>query len=161
MRYLGLDVGDERIGVSLSDETGTLARPLSTLERRSGPSSYYLLKDTIDRHGVQVVVVGLPLLEDGSEGKQVRSTRAYVAGLQTHVVTTIKYWDERYTTARAKDILASSTKRASHRDKRRSVDSIAAAVILQEYLDQRSGSASEAHPARQDELNRATASDPE
>lgn len=149
MRYMALDVGDERIGVALSDQTGYLARPLEIVARRPGPSSFLHLAAIIAEQGVGTIVVGLPLMPDGSEGEQVRSTRAYVAGLTQHVTVPIVYWDERLTTFRAREIIdeqdaghgrrgrAMSETRKGKR--RRRDDAVAAAVILQEYLDAHSG----------------------
>ncbi len=128
MRYMALDVGEERIGIAISDETGLVARPVETIVRESGPASFERIADIVREKGVDTIVVGLPLLLDGSRGKQVRSTRAYVRGLTTHVEVPITYWDERYSTNRAREIMIEN--RSKH-----SLDAIAAAVILQEYLD--------------------------
>ncbi|HUV93804.1 MAG TPA: Holliday junction resolvase RuvX [Anaerolineae bacterium] len=137
MRCLALDVGDERIGVAISDANAFLARPLGVVARRPGPSSYLQIAEIIAQNGVELVVVGLPLLPDGTEGKQVRSTRAYIRGLQGHVATPVVYWDERSSTRRATEIMVESGR--GRRRQRRAKDAVAAAVILQEYLDDRSG----------------------
>lgn len=133
VRYLALDVGDERIGVALSDEGGLLARPLEVVPRRPGPSSFLRIAEIIAQSGVGVVVVGLPLLPDGTEGKQVRSTRAYVRGLKAHIEVPVVYWDERGSTQRATEILVQN--RRSERRRQRATDAVAAAVILQDYLE--------------------------
>ena len=129
-RLLALDVGDERIGVAVGDETGTLARPLTTIRRVSGAQSYQKLAELIQLHDVSAIVVGLPLLPEGDRGKQVRSTEAYVRGLKMHISLPVCYWDERDSTRHARQI--------QHRtgDRRHSVDAVAAAVILQTYLDE-------------------------
>jgi putative Holliday junction resolvase len=137
MRHLALDVGDERIGIAISDRTGYLARPLEIIPRRAGASSFLRLQEIIEENDVEVIVVGLPLLPDGSEGKQVDSTRAYVRGLKEYTDLPIVYWDERYSTRRAMQILVRN--RRGRRRRRRPTDDVAAAVILQEYLDQQSG----------------------
>jgi putative Holliday junction resolvase len=135
MRYLALDVGDERIGVAISDELGALARPLTVLRRESGPGSFRRLAALVSEHQVGAIVVGLPLLEDGSEGEQVRSTRAYVRGLRDHVELPVVFWDERDSTHRAEEIM--SVNRRSKRRRQERLDAVAAAVILQSYLDAR------------------------
>jgi putative Holliday junction resolvase len=135
MRYLALDVGDERIGVAISDELGALARPLEVLSRASGPGSFQHLAGIVYEYEVGAIVVGLPLLEDGSEGEQVRSTRAYVRGLRNHVDLPVVFWDERDSTNRAEEIMRVNR---SRRRRREGSDAVAAAVILQSYLDQRS-----------------------
>lgn len=132
-RYLALDVGEERIGVAISDELGMLARPLTVLARVAGPSSFHELAEIIRREGVTRIVVGLPLREDRTAGKQVASTEAYVRGLSQHVQTPIVYWDERYSTDRARDILRETSRR--NRPARDDLDAVAAAVILQDYID--------------------------
>lgn len=137
MRYLALDVGDERIGVAISDPEGILARPLEVIPRRPGPSSFLRLAEIIAENQVDVIVVGLPLLEDGTEGKQVQSTRAYVRGLAKYVDIPIVYWDERYSTSRATEIMIESGRKRRRRQER--IDAVAAAVILQEYLDNKAG----------------------
>ncbi|NLG52092.1 MAG: Holliday junction resolvase RuvX [Chloroflexi bacterium] len=137
MRHLALDVGDERIGVAISDPDGVLARPLEVIPRRAGPSSFLRLADIIAENHVEVIVVGLPLREDGTEGKQVESTRAYVRGLVKYVDIPIVYWDERYSTNRATEIMIESGRKRQRR--KEMVDAVAAAVILQEYLDNKAG----------------------
>ena len=137
MRHLALDVGEERIGVAISDAKGYLARPLEIISRRPGPSSFLRIAEIVARNKVGLIVVGLPLLPDGSEGRQVRSTRAYVRGLEAHVDVPCAYWDERDSTRRAIQILVDN--RSRRRRRRRVTDAVAAAVILQEYLDDVSG----------------------
>ena len=139
MRHLGLDVGDERIGIAISDGGALLARPLEVVRRRPGPSSFSRIADIIAENEVGLVVVGLPLLPDGSEGEQVRSTRAYVRGLKKHIDVPIVCWDERDSTRRATEILIENQR--SRRRRQRANDAVAAAVILQQYLDADSGSA--------------------
>jgi len=146
---MALDVGDERIGVALSDQMGHLARPLEIIARRPGPSSFLRIAAIVADQGVGTIVVGLPLMPDGSEGEQVRSTRAYVDGLRQHVDVPIVMWDERLTTFRAREIIAEQDAGRGARGRamgdsrkarrRRHDDAVAAAVILQEYLDAHSG----------------------
>jgi putative Holliday junction resolvase len=137
MRFLALDVGDERVGVAISDEAGFLARPLETLRRAPGPAGFHRLAEIIAAQGVGAVIVGLPLLPDGAEGRQVESARAYARGLKAHVAVPIIYWDERYSTQRAASALLEAGSGRLRR--RRRIDAAAAAVILQDYLDERSG----------------------
>jgi putative Holliday junction resolvase len=139
MRYLALDVGDERIGVAISDETATLARPLEVISRRAGPSSFHRIAQLIREYDVAAIVVGLPLLSDGTEGRQVRSTQAYVRGMEKHIDLPIIYWDERYSTRQAAETLAEV---GASRKRRRDIDAVAAAVILQTYLNEGPGNSS-------------------
>ena len=137
MRYLALDVGDERIGVAVSDEMGLLARPLEVIRRASGPSSFLHLAEVVTKEGIGAIIVGLPVLADGSEGTQVRSTKAYVSGLSAYIEIPLVYWDERYSTNRASEIMIANQRK--RRRRKESIDAVAAAVILQEYLDSKSG----------------------
>ena len=132
MRALCLDVGNERIGLALSDDLGLLARPLEIVLRVSGPASYHRIVALVEQYGIDRIVVGLPCLMDGSSGKQVASTEAYVAGLQTHTSIPIVYWDERLSSQAADAIIARNRRRHRHTTHN---DAVAAAVILQEYLD--------------------------
>jgi len=135
MRYLALDVGDERIGIALSDANALIARPLEIIARVKGPTSFRRIARLVAEHEVEAIVVGLPLLPDGSEGKQVSSTRAYVRELENHVAIPIIYWDERDTTLRAHQIVAEN--RPGRPLRREPVDDVAAAVILQDFLNER------------------------
>ena len=137
MRYLALDVGDERIGVAISDEMGFLAHPLEVVRRSPGPSSFVHLAEIVAKEHVDLIVVGLPVLPDGSEGRQVRSTRAYVDGLNAYIEIPLVYWDERYSTNRASEIMIANRRKRKRR--KTAIDAVAAAVILQEYLDSKSG----------------------
>lgn len=147
MRHMALDIGDERIGVALSDESETLATPLEIVRRVPGPASFLRLAEIVRERGVERIVVGLPLLPDGSEGKQVASTRAYVRGLVRYVDLPIDYWDERHTSHEAREIVQSAAgahdadgaPRRRGRRRRRPLDDVAAAVILQDYLDHHRG----------------------
>lgn len=148
MRCLALDIGEERIGVAISDEGGFLARPLEIIARKAGPSSFRRIAEVVAEFHVGVMVVGLPLLPDGSEGKQVRSTRAYLRGLARHVEVPVVLWDERSSTQQARAILSGAEGsvdlgderrfRGPGKRRRRDDDAVAAAVILQEYLNAQS-----------------------
>jgi putative Holliday junction resolvase len=150
MRCLALDVGDERIGVAMSDERGFLARPLEIIARRAGPASFCRVAALVAEYDVRLIVVGLPLLVDGSEGKQAHSARAYVRGLEGHIGVPVAFWDERLSTQQARAILGEIAwpghseeehrSRGSRKRQRRADDDVAAAVILQEYLNAQSES---------------------
>jgi len=135
-RCLALDVGDERIGLAISDELGQLARPLEVVARKSGPASFEHIRDVVQAQKVELIVVGWPLLADGTEGAQVRSTAAYLRGLAKFVTIPLVCWDERSSTTEADAIMAEDG--TSRRRARRNRDAVAAAVILQHYLDDNS-----------------------
>lgn len=134
MRALGLDLGSRRIGVSVSDSAGTVATPVATLERSGRPAD--------DRRGIaelvaeweaEIVVVGLPLSLDGTAGPSARSVLDEVARLTEALAVPVVTHDERLTTVSAERSLAAQNLTGPAR--RRVVDRVAAAVILQAWLD--------------------------
>ena len=137
MRHMALDVGDERIGIAISDQHGYLARPMEVISRVAGPASFEHVAQLIAGHEIGLLVVGWPLLPDGSEGKQVRSVEAYLRGLAPHVDIPIVRWDERNSTREAIAVMAETGK--GRRRARRMRDAVAAAVILQDYLNHKAG----------------------
>jgi putative holliday junction resolvase len=131
MRTLALDLGNRRIGVAISDTLGMFARPLEVFERTSRVADFAHIQALINADGVQSVVAGLPLNMDGTEGKQAAWVRDYAAALGETISMSVILWDERLTTEEAKDILRAQGKRPS----KDWIDAVAAAVILQSYLD--------------------------
>lgn len=139
-RLLGVDWGERRIGLALSDESQTLAQPLATLTRRPGkrfPMVQLLAHMT--RHEVVGVVVGLPLDEAGAEGKSARAARALAddIGRRAEGKIPVALWDERMTTARV--LAAVREMGGSTRGRKDDVDALAAALLLQHYLDSQRG----------------------
>jgi len=131
MRTLALDLGSRRIGVAISDTLSMFARPLEVFERTSRVADFAHIQALIDADKVQSVVAGLPLNMDGTEGKQAAWVRDYAAALGEAISMPVVLWDERLTTQEAKDILRAQGKRPS----KDWIDAVAAAVILQSYLD--------------------------
>lgn len=136
-RAVGLDLGDRRIGVSLSDTEGTVALPYDVVERTGDtPGDHRRLAALVDEAEADVVVVGLPLSLDGSEGPAVRKVRAEVELLSTVFDVPIVTWDERLSTVEASRSLRAAG--VSARAQRAVIDKVAASVILQGWLDHRS-----------------------
>ncbi len=135
MRYLGLDVGDVRIGVALSDETSTLATGLDTIRRVGPRKDVRAVVDLVRRHGAGEVVVGLPRTLGGSVGTQARKVLAFMDTLRAALDVPVVPWDERFTSVVAQQTLLEAG--ASRRDRRASVDKVSAVLILQNYLDYR------------------------
>jgi putative Holliday junction resolvase len=135
MRVLGLDLGDRRIGVALSDDTGTLASGLPTVTRVGPKKDLARIMDLVRAHGVSEVVVGLPLNMDGSAGPAAEKARAFVAELARRAGVPVALQDERLTTVEAEERLREAGVRREDWPKR--VDQAAAVIILQEYLDAR------------------------
>lgn len=137
MRILGLDPGERRIGIAISDPTGMLAHPLQTLVRGSREEDFAAIAALVAEHDVELVVVGWPLSLDGTEGPQARRVARYTDALAACLPVPVVSWDERFTTAAADEILRQIRGRKGRRRARArgQVDAIAAAVILQSYLD--------------------------
>ena len=131
MRVLGLDVGDRRIGLALSDPTGLLASPFGFVER--GPSDITDILCIAEENEAEEIVVGLPLSMSGDSGSQAGKVRGFIRELRSRTDLPIKTVDERLSTVRAQGMLRQSGRRR-HRD-RGELDAAAAAVILQAYLD--------------------------
>jgi putative Holliday junction resolvase len=137
MRLLALDVGERRIGLAVSDPTGTIARPLYALERASKEEDFSAIAALVGEYDAEAVVVGRPLSLDGSVGPQARRIAGYAQELAEYLDVPVIQWDERFSTARADEILRQTRREKAKRRARANgeIDAIAAAVILQSYLD--------------------------
>ena len=137
-RSLGLDIGDKRIGVALSDPGNILASPFTIIDRKEDRQALEAIINIIKQHQVKQIVAGLPRSMDGSTGKQAEKVTAFVQKLCSLTEVPLVFRDERLTTVSAKRLMqAASTKktRKTTRGKARD-DAIAAALILQSYLDE-------------------------
>lgn len=134
MRTLGLDIGDARIGVALSDPDGVLASPFSVVDRKEDSLAVKAIIDIINQKKVGQIVVGLPLSMDRSLGWQVDKVKGFVRRLSRYTRVPVDYRDERLTT-----VMAQRLRRLSGGKKgkgKASDDAQAAALILQNYLDE-------------------------
>ena len=134
MRFLGLDVGSVRIGVSLSDPTATFAQPHEVIIRRRTEPVARIAELVMD-YEVHRIVVGRPLRLSGEDGPAVQAIESFVGALQEKIVTPVEWWDERLTTPAAERIMIEDGVRRQRR--RANIDKVAAALILQSYLDAR------------------------
>ncbi|MFC2010499.1 Holliday junction resolvase RuvX [Chloroflexota bacterium] len=131
---MGLDIGDRRIGVALSDSTGILASPLTVIDRTDDSQAIQAIIDIIEQHGVEQIIAGLPRSMDGSIGQQAEKVQAFVRNLSGQTQVPIEFRDERLTTVSAKRLMRES--RGKKTRKKARDDAIAAALILQGYLDE-------------------------
>ncbi len=139
MRVLGLDIGERRIGVALSDPEGIIAIALTVIERKSEDADLKRLIDLTHEHEVERIVIGLPRSLDGSLGKQAKVVEAFVESLARCTELPVVTWDERLSTVAVERMMIEAGVKRDKRKKR--LDSEAAAFILQGYLDrERSGS---------------------
>jgi putative Holliday junction resolvase len=146
MKALALDVGDRRVGVALSDETGLIAAPLSVIRRASKVEDYTRIAKLVREHGIDTLVVGHPLNDDGSAGPQAWRIERYADALGEALRSrglnlALVLWDEWGSTQKAQEIMLGAGRRS--RDRRARVDAVAAAVILQDYLDSQRSSTEE------------------
>jgi putative pre-16S rRNA nuclease len=135
VRVLGLDVGDVRIGVALSDDTATIAGGLPTLTRVGPRKDVKAVLALVREHDVGEVVVGLPRRLDGTLGPQAEKVQAFAADLRNSLRIPVREWDERFTSVEATRTLIEGGVR--RRDRKHAVDKVAAVLILQGYLDRR------------------------
>ncbi len=163
-RLMALDVGQARIGVALSDASGFLASPYTTLRTsRDEAQTLGAIQRLLDETEAEGLIVGLPISLDGQIHAQGEQVRNFAGRLQEHIHVPLIFWDERYSTVEAERLLAERHQVGSEPGRRRSgkqrkqgrhdrrmaqgtqhgIDALAAAVILQEYLDHLSGNAKE------------------
>jgi putative Holliday junction resolvase len=131
---LGLDIGDARTGVAISDELGIAAHPLCTIHRKSRKAVLAELQELVTAHKVERIVVGLPLQLDGETGTQARKVKRFAERLEQQVNLPIVFWDESFTTFEAAQILRGTKKRRKKR--KQVIDQVAAVLILEGYLEE-------------------------
>ena len=131
---LGLDVGDIRIGVALSDELGVAAHPLCTLTRKNRKVDLIAIADLVSIHKVERIIIGLPISLDGSIGTQAEKVQKFAQRLEHVINVPIEFQDERFTTAEAEDILQALNK--DTQEQKELMDEVAAVIILTDYLNQ-------------------------
>ena len=132
-RVLGVDLGDARTGLAVSDELRMLAHPLETIESNSTEIVARRIKAIISEKDVGCVVVGLPRNMDGSLGKSAEHVQCFVAKLADLINCQVVTWDERLSTVAADRALQAAGKKT--RQTRNIRDQVAAQIILQSYLD--------------------------
>jgi putative Holliday junction resolvase len=133
VRVLGIDPGSVRLGLALSDPSGTIAQPLSVIIRRSEKEDLEALRKVIEAEGVEAIVVGLPRLLDGRLDSAARAAQDFGNAIGRASGKPVEYWDERLTTVAAERYLIEQGKRRARR--RMDVDRMAATLMLQGYLD--------------------------
>ena len=134
-RLLGLDLGERRIGLALSDESGLIAQGLPTLQRTNLRKDLAALKNLLEKYEVETVVLGLPLNLDGSCGPRARAVLEFKKKLQNCLPVPVISWDERLSTQAAQRCLRQAD--LKWRKRRKLADQLSAVIILQNYLDYR------------------------
>ncbi len=143
-RIVGLDVGDVRIGVAVSDPLGSMALPREVIQRRDMESDIAAIRAILEETGAIRIVAGVPLDQNGQPGPQAEKTLAFAERLR-EALTGIEVvtQDERYSTASAQRTLIGAG--VSRKGRKKSVDMLAAQHILQTYMDRQSRAAGPAH----------------
>lgn len=136
MKILGLDYGDRRIGVSISDDLGWTAQGLEVIERRKEGQDLLRIAELVKQYGVEEIVVGLPKNMNGTIGPRGELCQAFASELNEKFQLPIHLWDERLSTVAAERTLLEAD--VSRKKRKGVVDKLAAALILQNYLDSKS-----------------------
>lgn len=134
-KILALDVGNKRIGVAISDELGLFAHPLYTIHRKGIERDIQEIINIISNNNITDILVGLPKNMDGTSGIQVKKTYAFVDKLKEHIDNNVIFWDERLSTSTAREIML--TLNIKQKNRKNIIDTIAAVVILDDYLSSR------------------------
>ncbi|MDE2773527.1 MAG: Holliday junction resolvase RuvX [Gemmatimonadota bacterium] len=136
---MGVDFGERRTGVALSDPTGTLASPLQTIRRRPGQRLPVTALESLARvHNVTAIVVGVPLSLRGADTEWTRRVRTAGEELARRLQVPVGFVDERFTSVQAERAIRAAGHTLGEPEHRARVDRVAAAVILQTWLDRRS-----------------------
>ena len=132
-RTMGIDLGDKRVGVAVSDELGLTAQAVTTLRRESMNGLIDAIRELVREKDVTRIVVGLPLNMNGTDGPRAGSTRAFAARIEGSLSIPCAVWDERLTTRAAERLLIEGE--VSRKKRKEVVDQLAAQLILQGFLD--------------------------
>jgi len=133
MRVLGLDMGTKTIGVALSDELGLTAQPLTTIRRKGIRKDIEAVVTLMEEHSVGTVVVGMPVKMDGTMSETTRMVSGFVERLAKETDAEVRTWDERLSTAAVERVLIDGD--LSRAKRKKVVDKMAAAYILQGFMD--------------------------
>ncbi len=135
MRILAIDYGEKRLGLAISDPTGTIALGLPTLARIAKTSHFQKLTELVEREQVEEVVVGFPRNMNGTIGDMARAAKTFADSLRSHLRVPVSLWDERLTTKSAERSLVDAG--VTFRKRKSRIDMVAAQILLQSYLEYR------------------------
>jgi len=135
MRFLGLDLGKKTIGVAVSDETGLTGQPLTTIKRASLTKDLEAITRLIEEYSVKHIVAGMPLNMNGTIGPRGESAEKFIGILRERTGLPVTAWDERLSTVAVERVLINGD--ISRARRKEVIDKMAAAYILQGYLDSR------------------------
>ena len=130
-RILGIDYGNKRVGISISDELQLTAQPLTLLNRENDKDLITEIKKIISLYEIEMIVIGFPVLLDGTHSKQTKITKKFISLMRKSSELPIEKWEERLSTIEAGKILSS----ASKNKRKQNIDIVSAQIILQGFLD--------------------------
>ncbi len=130
-RILGIDYGNKRVGISISDELQLTAQPLTLLKRENDKDLITEIKKIISLYEIEMIVIGFPVLLDGTHSKQTKITKKFISLMRKSSELPIEKWEERLSTIEAGKILSS----ASKNKRKQNIDIVSAQIILQGFLD--------------------------
>lgn len=133
MRKLGIDYGSKYIGLAVSDRTNTIAQSKEVLKKNDLKDILKILKKYISNYEIDELVVGMPTSLNGTKGPRAKKTDEFINFLNNHLKIKVTEWNERYTTMIAEKSMIEAD--LSRKKRKQLVDKIAAALILQNYLD--------------------------
>jgi putative Holliday junction resolvase len=137
MRIVGLDIGTKRIGIAVSDETGTIAQGKGIVSRTTDKEAILKIKEIATESKAEKIVVGLPLNMDGTKGERAEDSIKFAQDLEKETGLGVVLWDERLSTKEVEDVLIASS--VSRKKRKKVTDKLAAQIILQNYLDSHHG----------------------
>ena len=132
-RLMGLDIGEKRIGIAISDELHFTAQPFDTLARKNLSSDLRYLQQIVDQQGIKAIVIGLPRNMNGTLGPQAQFVMEFSEKLAQTIDIPLIYWDERLSSIAADRVLLEAD--LSREKRKKHIDKVAATIILQGYLD--------------------------
>lgn len=132
-RALGIDHGEARIGLAISDDLGMLAHPLETIVLKTTPDALGRIAQIVEREKIGTIILGMPRNMNGTYGPASEKVRAFAEALRTRVPCEVRLWDERLTSVAAQRSLHESGRNA--KNSREVIDQVAAQLILQGWLD--------------------------
>lgn len=135
MRYLAVDLGAKRTGIAAGDDVTRLVQPVEVLQVPRGPALMDALAKAVDRHGPDAIVLGIPINMDGTEGAAAKDVRTFAGDLAARTGLPVHLQDERLTSFEADARMAQSGR--THKQKKELRDALAAAAILEDWLDSR------------------------
>ena len=135
MKFLGIDLGEKRIGLSISDELGITAQGLPTISSTNEEENFKKIKIILNQYNIERIILGLPKNMNGTLGKQAEKVLSFAQKIKENYQIPIEFEDERLSTLKAEKMLIQADQ--SRKKRKKNIDKISAIIILQTYLDRR------------------------